>query len=140
MPRLPVPLSFKVPAVKVVLPPKVLAAVKFRTPAPPLVSVVDAPMIKPTVPEVMGFNVTDCVASMLNTERLVALTPTLLKPAVPPPTADARFTSPVPAVIVKALAAVVAVMLPVTPTLAPASKVLSNKKLLPAPDNTTLPL
>ena len=46
------------PALRVVLPPKVLAAVKFNTPAAPLVNVVVAPLIKPTVPEVMGFNVT----------------------------------------------------------------------------------
>ena len=96
--------------------------------------------MRPTVPEVMGFKVTDCVASMLETVRLLALTLTLLKPALPPPTADAKLTSLVPAVMVKALAALVAVTVPVTATFAPEVKLLSNKKLLPAPANTTLPL
>ncbi len=127
------------PALRVVLPPKVLAAVRFNTPAAPLVNVVVAPLIKPTVPEVMGFKVTAWVASMLSTVISSALTLTVVRAVAPPPTALAKLTSLVPAEMVTALAALVAVSVPVMLTLALATKVLSNKKLLPAADNTTLP-
>ena len=77
---------------------------------------------------------------MLNTVISSALTLTVVRAVAPPPTALAKRTSLVPAVMVKALVALVAVSVPVTSRLAPATKVLSNKKLLPEPDNTTLPL
>ena len=116
-----------------------LAAVKLKTPAAPLVSVVDAPEIKPTVPVVMGFKVTACVASMLNAVISSALTLTVVNAVAPPPTAPAKLTSPVPAVTVKALAAVVDVNEPATVTLAPPVSALFNKNALPEPASTTLP-
>ena len=122
-----------------VLPPKVLAAVRFNKPAAPLVSVVVAPLMRPTVPKVMGFKVTDWVASMLSTVMLVALALTLVKPVRPPPTAPARLMSPVPAFTVKALAAVDDVSDPVTTMLLPPpDKVLLKVKALPASCITTL--
>ena len=112
-----------------------LAAVSVITPNPDLMRLVATPLMRPTVPELLGVKVTELVASTLVNVMFCEAKLTSVRP-VPPPT-DAKAMLPVPAVTVRPCAPPIEVVVPTTVMLAPPDNAELISKV-PEPFNNTL--